>query len=343
MYLTLALMVACHKNDKPKDDSGTIPNESQPDSGTTNTDDSSMDDTGTTHDTDTAPPCTALVLETTPVEGEMAWYQRDPLQVLFDSDGSQATVTLTDGTGATVPMLSTWGDGNVSLSLSNLLVPATDYTLTVDLCGVQTQTHFRTSDLGLPLQVVPEDLVGRTWEFRFSDNATITEPGFLDVLASSYLSVPILIGVEYADATSIDLIGALGDQYPSGLYYQSTVEDPWDFPLGDFSQSPFFSSTAALATLTYDGVPIPIEQFHLEGTFTADASQIQKGVATGLVDTRDAGVWVNDPGNPDAVCNLAKLAGNIDCLECADGMPYCLFIRAEDITATYVEGLTIQP
>ena len=196
-----------------------------------------------------------------------------------------------------------------------------------------------TSSLGSPLTVAPEDLLGNTYEFRLSNDAEITEPAFLDVMAASYLNVPLLFGVSAVDATSLTLIGSLGTQADDGSYSQD-VGDVWHFPACDFSTAPFFSTVADLITLTYNGTDIPIEQFTLEGTFAPDGSSIEHGVATGNVDSRNLGPLVGQPDEPGAICNLASDLG-VKCVPCADGEPYCLYMVAEQISAEMAEGLTL--
>ncbi|MFN7142852.1 MAG: Ig-like domain-containing protein [Myxococcota bacterium] len=309
------------------------------------------DDTGVGTDTDTgvdtdsgdtSEPCTASVLSTEPVTGATAVYYRDPLVVSFEGDGSAATLALTDAGGADVAFETTWADGGVQATLATVLAADTTYTLTVDVCGVETTTSFTTSSLGAPLTVGTADLLGRTFVFRLSD-ATITEPSFLDFVASTYLTVPLLISVTAADSTSLDLLGGLGVHENDGTYTQMEGEETWDFPSGDFTEQPYFEAYSEYITITYDGLPIPIEQFHLSGTFTADGTQIQRGVASGLGDTRHMAPLLGKPADEyDALCALAAGAG-VMCEPCADGEPYCIYIVAEEITATWEAGLAMSP
>jgi len=176
--------------------------------------------------------------------------------------------------------------------------------------------------------------------WRLSD-ATITEPSFLDFVASSYLTVPLIIAVTDADDTTLDLVGGVGYHENDGSYTQVMEEETWDFPAGDFSEQPYFEAYADYITLSYDGIPIPIEQFNLSGTFNADGSAIEEGVGTGLGDSRHMWALIGQPEEDyDAVCRIASKAG-VDCEPCSDGEPYCIYIVAEGITATWEEGLTL--
>ena len=333
LLLTLPLAFAACKKDKPVDsDSPTGGDDSAVDS--EDTQDSPVD-------TDTAPPCTASVLSATPGDAAAGVYYRDPLVVSFDGDGSAATFSLTDSSGDSYALFSAWSEGNVQATFDVVLAPDTTYTLTAAVCDSAISHTFTTSHAGAPLIGGAESLIGLTWKFRLSDDADITEPAFLDALASQYLTVPILVGVTYADATTFDLLGSLGlYNQNDGTYTQDRSEDPWDFPPADFSQSPYFDTTAPLVTLFYQSVELPIEQFHLAGTIADDGSAIIEGRADGYLDTRNAGVFFNQPDNYEAVCDLAGSAG-VTCVNCGDGLPYCLFIRAENINAELVPGLSL--
>ncbi len=295
---------------------------------------------------DTDPgPCTTQVLSFEPANGTTEVYYQSTLVVSFDGDGGSAVFTLTDEAGADVPVSAVFTDGNVQAELTATLGPLTTYTLTVDLCGATTTSSFTTSELGSELTLDPADLVGMTYVFRISD-AEITEPAFLDVLAATYLTVPILISVADANETSIDLFGGLGCETgdidcPTGdsEYVQYDLPS-WDFPVADFTTQPYFLTESPLVTIQYGDLPIPIENFTLAGTFAADGSAIEEGYATGIGDTRYMGELVGKPDEPGAVCDLASSAG-VYCTDCSDGEPYCMYIVAEHITASLVDGLTM--
>jgi hypothetical protein len=307
------------------------------------TDDTAIgtDTDGDTADTDSGP-CESTVLSLEPADGATAVYYRDPIVVSFEGDGSSADLSLTDAGGAEVPFETEWTDGNVQAFLTTVLDAESTYTLSVDVCGAASSASFTTSSLGAPLAVGAEDMVGNTYVFRLSDS-TITEPAFLDLLASSYLTLPLLISVTAADETSLDLLGGVGELENDGTYTQVISEETWDFPAGDFSEQPYFEAFAEYITLSYNGILIPIEEFHLSGTFTADGTAIERGVGSGLGDSRYMAPLVGrDAGDLAAVCEIAAGAG-VSCEPCADGEPYCIYIVAEDITAVLQDGLTLTP
>jgi len=323
----LAALAAC--KDTPKDETD----------GTTAGTDSADADADTDADTDAD--CDTTVTATDPAADATDVYYRGQIEVSFSDDGSGAAIDLLDSTGTSIGATPTWSEGNVQAFLNPVLDPSSSYTLHVSVCGTTTDVPFTTSELGSALSIDPVDLTDRTYVFRLSD-ADITEPAFLDVVASQYLSVPLLFGVTASDAETIDMLGALGYHEDDGTYTQIMGQATWDFPAADFTAAPYFSASADEIVITYGTIDIPVEGFTLAGTFTADGTQIQKGTATGLADSRNMGDLVNQPDDPNAICSVAAAAG-VDCIPCGDGQPYFLYVQAEKITAYWEQGLVIAP
>lgn len=307
-------------------------------------DDTAPIDTDVTDDSnpvvDDTAACTTAMTEVEPADGTADVYYRGTITVSFDGDGGSASFHLVDSTGTDVPFTTTYTDGNVQAVLTpdDALTPLTDYLLDTVICGVTTTTHFTTSELGTPLASDVSSLLGSTYMFRLSDS-DITEPAFLDLISGTYLTVPILLGVDTVDATSIHMIGGLGDE--SGTEIKQSNLPTWDFPEADFTTQPYFHATSPLITIMYGDVPIPISDFNISGTFTPDGTSIQEGYATGTGDSRYMAELVGKPADDySAVCDLAASMGVV-CTACSDGEPYCLYIVAENITATKVDGMTL--
>lgn len=301
-------------------------------------------DTSDTGDNDTATnDCTVTTVSTSVSEGATGVYYRDTFTVSFSGDAraAGATVALADAAGVTLDVALDWSEGNVQASFSSVLAPETDHTLTVSVCGVDTTVNFRTSALGSPLEGEPSMLEGQTYVFRLSDSE-ITQPRFLDAVAGTYLTVPILVSVVAADASSIELIGSLGELLNDGSYRQVPREPTWAFPAADFTGHPYFEASSDRIVLAYAGIDIPVEQFTLSGTFSADGTRLEEATVTGFGDSRNMGALLGQADNPDAMCDLAEAAG-VSCTDCADGEPYCLYIVAEQIDALEVPGVTITP
>ena len=322
--LVLLVLTACNKDKDASDTSGDTTPVVTDDSATLTAD------------------CTAEVVSSTPEDGDADVYYRTVFTVSFTGDGQTdaASFTVTDAAGAAAPITDVvWSDGGVQVMFRADLAPDTHYDLDTTVCAVTTRVAFATNTIGTPLTDGNASLAGRAYVTRLSD-ATIVDPAVLDPLLGQYLTVPLLFEVTAADDTSIDLLGALGYQEGDGSFTQLTDLPSWDFPAGDFTDTPYFFAQAASITILYGEIPIPLEDFTLEGSFTADGSQIVYGRATGLGDTRYLGALVNQPDVESAVCDLAGAMG-VYCEPCADGENYCLFIIAEDIEADYEAGLDV--
>lgn len=323
---SLAALVACGDDTKSNDtDTGAVNDDSGGDSGAV----------------DTSVACEVTVGNASIAEGDMNVYYRDTLTLSFSGDAvaAGAVVQIRDASGADMAGVSSWSEGNVQASFALVLEPSTPYSLHAEVCGVTTDLPFTTSSLGTPLAGAPTDLMGHTFVFRLSESE-ITDPRFLDALAGTYLTVPLLITVTSADATSIDLLGALGELRDDGSYRQLRGEPTWDFPIADFSASPYFSASAERIVIPYAGIDIPVEDFNLSGTFTSDGTELAEAIVTGLGDSREMGALLGQADDPNAMCSLAAAAG-VECEPCADGEPYCLHIVAEEINAAYLPGVSI--
>ena len=331
--LMLAL-VAC-KGDKSGPDTGNVDDTSAP-----------ADDTGTpADDTGEVTSCAVVLLEASPDDGDDGWYYRDPLSLTFSepAESHSPVITLTDSDGAEVATTVTWADGSYQATItpSDLLAGSADYALHVEVCEYSGDLTFSTDVYGGALEEDSSGMVGNTYVFDMS-KADITQPEGLGYLLATYLTEPLLIGIEAADESEIDLVGAQGKLRNDGTYRQYG-EDVWDFPVADFTTAPYFSADTDRIEISYSGYAIPIEDFHLEGTFSPDATSVGGGLAYGLGDTRYMGPLMGRGDEPDAVCSLiADFQIGIECVECEDGGPYCLFLEAEFGKAPLEEGLTIE-
>ena len=321
------------------------------------TDTSVTDDTDTadTEDTGTQEPCDAKPSELFPADEADDHYVRDALEVLFTQPVSEAAFTITSADGVEVDVPWEFNPSNEIAILTPILEPDTVYIWGIDVCDAQYEARFRTSEWGKPLQEDASALVDRTYVVELGD-VEFTQPADLGNLLALYLDVPILIGVrEMAEDTStITLLGAQGFVDGQGVYRQRkkrSDEDgvqwwvpTWDFVDVRFDESPFFSGDATRIELMYSGAKIPVHDFHLEGTFSADMAQFGEARLWGLADTRELGSVIDDNAdNPETVvCDLVESAG-ISCEPCPDDdEPYCLFLKGEDITAEYVPDRVLE-
>ena len=306
-------------------------------------DDTSVDDTSVVDDTGEEA-CQVKPSEFAPEDEASEVYYRTEMSVAFTGAVSTATfeLALADGTK---PMIleEQWGDpaDRVTLLSGTPLEPESDYALSVTVCGQTYVNTFSTSFYGKPLDVGPEELVERSYLIKLED-VKFVKPDNVATLIKTFLDMPILVNVQTVDGQDMTLVGAEGWIDSSGGVNQRKRRDSadvptWDFEGVDFSQPPYFKADSPGIVLVYDGIEIPVYDFHLEGTFAADASSLGGGRLWGLADTRDTAPLLNE-SDPNHVCDLVASFG-AECEPCPDGEVYCLFLQGEDITAEEVEVL----
>jgi hypothetical protein len=174
------------------------------------------------------------------------------------------------------------------------------------------------------------DLVGSTW----------IEPGAMGALLSLYFTTPILLGVQWADEATIDLLGAPGYEDSLGELQQYIWEPTWDFPLADFSAQPYFIAQTEQVVFQFGSVDIPIYNFSLEATFASDGSSMGGGEMSGLGDSRNMGILFEQPDDEMAVCDLAATLG-VYCQACPDGKETCLYLKAVDVDGQLLSHLSL--
>lgn len=276
--------------------------------------------------------CTVAVTDTEPESGETGWYWRDRYEVTLDGATDDASFTLTSSGGTDIPLSEEWSEGGLQVVLTPGVGMTGDetYTLSIDVCGTTTDVVFQTSSYGLPLESDPSALVGNTYFFDLP-GATFVQPVGVGALLATFLDVPILLGVTNATSSEIDVLGAQAERNSSDEWVQDMAQLTWDFPAGPFDESPYFSADAAEVVITYsfggDVYEIPVYNFHIEGTFTADGSMIGGGIALGKGDTSNMGPMLGLEDKPEALCGYLGDLG-LECEDCGDGSMTCITLEA---------------
>lgn len=326
--ITLLLMVACNgdKDTEVTDTSVTVE-----DSGQTDTD--TGGDTGDTTD------CTSQVADVQPLNGQVDWYYRDPVTVIFDQPAESDVSILATADGGDVAVDVTFDKTGLKAEIfpsSGLWDGSTTYTLTIDLCGTTGEYAFTTSSYGAGLSIPAEDLTGNTYYVDMSE-ATYTQPAGVGTIIRQFLTNPLLIDITSASTSELTIIGAQGqiDEVTAEVT-QDTRYETWDFGSADFGTSPYFSAIATETTFTYVGQDIPVYDFSFDGTFSADANSIGGMNFSGLGDTRNMGPLLNLGSSPGATCELLGSVG-VECIECRDKEPYCVMLVG------YFEDATLLP
>lgn len=292
---------------------------------------------------DTGLGCVASVVESSPESGAANVYWRDEIRIVFDDYAADAQITLTDGSGAVVPANFSWDEArfNVRILPTQPLAASTSYTVSVDGCSEPYAFDFTTDAWGEELGIDPGDLIDRVYVFDLA-GAEYAKPEGLGTLLGLYLTEPLLFQVTNVGPAGITLMGAQGIvNSTSGEIEQNRTFRTWDFGTASFDEEPFFGATTAGIAIDYAGSVIPMHNFHVEGTFSADGTEIGGAIASGYGDTRDMGPLLQLGGDPNAVCDFAAGLG-LDCVECPDGNPWCLEIEAHFDDATWLEGLDLR-
>jgi hypothetical protein len=293
--------------------------------------------------TDTAPEaetgCTDFVVTTSPAEGATDVYWRSALDVTTTTlEEAAYDAHLYGALDAEIAVARAASPAGFLLTPSSPLSPLTLHRLELSDCaGVSTVT-FTTDAYGTPL----EDLgtvVDQTWLIDLGAATWVQPAGFGTVLAL-YFTTPVLLGVEWADARLVDLVGAQGLRTVDGVLLQNESEPTWDYPAASFLEAPYFSASASQISIEFDGVSVDIHDFAVSATFAADGSELGGGRVTGLGDTRNMGPLLGSGDDPNALCELAASVG-VTCQSCPDGLPYCLDMEAVDVGGAHVPGLTL--
>jgi len=319
--------------------------------------------TGEDCDTDTGGECDNEIDSVFPENGELQAYFRTTVEVTLEEPEADATLTLTDSAGNEVPGQLTVDDDTLIFVPDAALAPSTEYNVNVDFsCGMPSTT-FTTSEVGSDIDA--STLEGNTYSLDIASGRFV-EPAGIGSILGDFIDQEILIGVQTADATDIQMIGAIGDGGAQG-----ECDPTIGFPSATFAGNPFFQIGPETTTLSVAGYTVTIEDLEISGAFAPDASYIAGAVLAGTIDTRPLVPLVNaeadcsdgaprccdtdiDPNcNPDDdvdgccdedyICDLATTL-SVSCISCTtDGEDFCLSLYVDSMQAEIIAGTTIDP
>lgn len=290
-------------------------------------------------------PCGITILSTEPADGETSWYWRDPLQVTLDGATDDLSFSLVSGSGVEVPLTLTTSEGGLvhTLTPGSGMTGSETYTLNMDVCGNVDAIGFSTTAYGTSLNVEASSLIGHTWYFDLP-GATFVQPIGIGALLSTFLTMPILVGVTDANSEMIDLLGAQGVRDESEAWVQDLAQVTWDFPAASFEESPYFHVIADEVIIGYQYgstlYEIPVYGFEVEGTISADGSTIGGAKAFGQGDTRNMGPLIGAGDEPTALCETFASIGLV-CEECPDGIQSCMTLEVLFPEAPLLSGVTL--
>ena len=283
---------------------------------------------------ETAEPCGVEISNTAPAAGNSNFYYRGDIRVTLTDADPTAEISIDGVTGT-----STRAEDNKSLSFTPdaPLDPSTSYTFAVDYCGGNASVDFTTSSLGTAIPD-PSSLTGAVFALDLqADDVEIVIPAGVGSVLESYLEIALLLEVESADSSTLQMFGALGQDEDGEK--QEFCDPTLPFPDADFSGAPYFQLGPQTTTISAAGYDVEIRDLFISGTFASDGSYWGGGVLQGSVDTRPLVPLLEDcdpdgstPETEDdceegAICELVEGFG-VACEDCGDGSEFCLEIKA---------------
>jgi hypothetical protein len=171
--------------------------------------------------------------------------------------------------------------------------------------------------------VVAGDTIGKTYSFSL-DDATISKPAGMGTLLDGQLTQSVLLEVQYADETSMDLM--LGLSLPDEWAEQDYCVATSALPGASFAENPSFNAGPTSLSVTANGITLSLDDLYLSGTFAADLSEITNGKLSALLDTRPLDELAQSYG-VDTACELLAYIG-ASCIDCPDGNESCVEFEA---------------
>lgn len=320
-------------------------------------------------DTDTAcgGTCDNSIDAVFPANNATDAYYRTTIEVTFDDREDTATVTVSGPSGE-VAGSGSWNGDTYVFTPSAPLAPSTSYTVSIAYSctagGDPATTTFTTSEVGS--ETTAASLVGKTFSLNLASGRFV-EPEGIGSILSDFIEQEVLIGVQSADASDIQMIGAIAAE-GSNPPAQAACDPTIPFPEAEFTGNPFFEIGPETTTLTVAGYTVTIADLLISGAFGPNGDYIAGAVLAGTIDTRPLVPLLDqnadcsagaprccdtdldpscDPNDDvegccdeDQICDLAFQIG-VSCIACADNEDFCLSLYVDSMQAVEVSGLTL--
>ncbi len=223
--------------------------------------------------------CANAILGQNPADKGSDINTRAAVDFLLAQADDTAHITVTDASGAEVDGTSEVIDRRVLFTPTTRLAASTDFDVQLQWACEPVDASFSTGTIG-ETAVDSTSLVGRTWAFALTEGRVVDPPELASVLPMM-LDFDILVMVESADATSLNLIGGVtADEEET----QSLCAPHIDFPTpADYSENPYFEVTADEMSLVIAGDPLLVSGLLLTGTFTPGGAAMDGVMLSGNV------------------------------------------------------------
>lgn len=229
--------------------------------------------------------------------------------------------------------------GTLRWTPAQMLPASAEVSWSVDACGAQASGSYRTGAEGE--QVDPATLADLAWGLDL-DRATWIEPAGGQVLFGQLFSGLLMLGVQSATAEEIDLIGGAAEVVDEDLVQQDPCVPTFDFEPVSFANNPYVAVGPTSLQLTFQGLPVQVDDVVLSGAISADGEALTEGALAAELDAREIAPSVGT--SAEALCELLESYLGLSCVACAaDGEERCVAMRVEDIEGQRLPGLRVVP
>ena len=294
-----------------------------------------------------APPCEVVALDQSWPDDGLSPASRDiRLSVGFSGVVSDEglSFTVTDASGALVAgtVALTESDGVVTGATwapDALLEADQAYTWAVSVCDATGGGGFTTGAYGD--RVDPSVLIDSSFQLDLTGATWVQPEGGASIFRSLFDGV-MLLGVEAADDSSIDLLAGVGEEIDSETIRQDPCFETADFEAEDFRNNPYAAVGPTTLTLDVQGFAVPLQGVIVTGAFTDGGATLSDGTLDAELDVRDVAASVGY--SADDVCDLLASYVGLECAVCSvDAEPYCVTMQLTDVEGEEIPGLRLVP
>jgi len=279
---------------------------------------------------DPGPSCDTIVQSTSPSNGSMGHYYRDPI-VFHLSEPDPTAIVVSDIVGDT----TLEDDGaTILFTPQGNLSASTQYTIGLDYCYGEPEIEFTTSHYGATLEASTE-LLGSTYSLEFTGGEyTLGEDA--GELMNSVFTRPLLLELVVVNEATMDIRLAVGK--PGVVpHVQDTCGRTITLRSVSLNELPFISGGVEDFAFGAHGGMLRFSSLAFEGTFASDGETMGGIAYEATMGVPELVDLLSDFGGEDELCSLSENLG-IPCVDCGDGSgDSCISIAAKGIEANMID------
>ena len=289
-----------------------------------------------------APSCEIDSLTTLwPTEGLDPTSRSTAIQLSFNGEADPTLVSFTvEAEGQTQAGSVVLEGGGLAWKPEGDLPVGSEVQWSTEICGEVASGSFVTGEYGEA--AVPDALDDQSWSLDLAAAKWVEPEGGGDLFASLFGGL-ILLGVQSATESQIDMIGGVGEVVTDEEVGDSWIQqDPCyatvDFPAASFMNNPYVEVGPADLALEVQGIPVTLHDVLISGALTEFGDRLAGATLSGETDARD----LESMGSAATICGYLEMYG-VSCVECtADGEPWCVRVGVEEIEGERQPGLRVQ-